>query len=377
MKRSKLFWLLTPLLSTLIILSAGCRSAESPTETQKEEALALPSPNGTRFLTRYRAALHSSPSTLEGDVLAEIPAGTLLDAVSSNADWTQVLYQQQTGYVYNHFLSLPGEEIPSVAAENPAPEAPAPASVSGVHALSEEELNAIAAMYDATPKGYGAPLDAINEDGINSEALRTEGLLSGFNTRFFGDRSTKTVYLTFSLGWENAPNTSRILDTLKEAGIHAVFYVTHEYASRNPDLIWRMIEEGHEIANHSYSHPSNGMPSLSLAEQMQDTLNMQQYIKDAYGFTMQKYNFNNSSWSEQSVALLSQMGYEVCFFSFNYADYDVSKPADPADVYDMLMTALSPGCVYYLHPVSTGNTDALPEFIRDARAEGYRFGLLP
>ena len=363
----------TAVLAAAAVLLPGCRNSLPETSDSLETAAVLPQTDGTRKVSRFRAALHSKPSTLEGTVIAEIPAGTPLDIVSSEEAWTQVIYQQKTGYVYNHFLSEPAASV-TVSAET----FPSQAEVqSGIHALSAEELDAIAARYDGTPKGYGAPLDAVNEDGVNSEALRTEGLLSGFNTRFFGDRSSKTVYLTFSLGWENAPNTSLILDTLKDAGIHAVFYVTHEYASRNEDLIWRMIEEGHEIANHSYSHPSDGMPSLSLADQMQDTLKMHQYIQEAFGFSMQKYNFNNSSWSEQSVALMSQMGYEVCFFSFNYADYDVSKPTDPETVHRMLMEALSPGCVYYLHPVSTGNTAALPGFIRDARAKGYQFALLP
>ena len=246
-----------------------------------------------------------------------------------------------------------------------------------IRALSWPELSAIQATYSGQVMGYGAPLSNFNARHYCEYALHMNNQLSPFKARFYGDMNSRTVYLTFPCGWENAPNTSALLDAMAAEGVKGVFYVTYEYASRNQGLIWRMIREGHEIGNHSFAHPANGIPTLPLVEQMNDALRLQEYIQNTFGYTMRKYNFESSYWSEQSVALMTQMGYEVCFYSFNYADWDVSKPMASGQVYNMLMTALAPGCVYYLHPVSVGNVQAIPAFIRSAKSQGYTFGLLP
>ena len=282
-------------------------------------------------------------------------------------------------WVFPYYLNSVGRPVEGSSSsyvygtrlKKPAPPAPA------IRALSQAELNTIRATYNGASQGYGAPLSNFNANHYCDYALYMNNLLSPFGARFYGDMNRKVVYLSFPCGWENAPNTTLMLDAMAAEGVKGVFYVTHEYASRNPALIRRIIAEGHEIGSHSYAHPANGIPSLPLEGQMNDALLMQDYMEKTYGYTMRKYNFESSYWSYQSVALMKQMGYEVCFYSFNYADYDVSKPTPAGTVYSMLMQALAPGCVYYLHPVSVGNTQALPQFIRDAKAMGYTFELLP
>ncbi|MBR3642303.1 MAG: polysaccharide deacetylase family protein [Parasporobacterium sp.] len=244
-----------------------------------------------------------------------------------------------------------------------------------IRSLTTLELNAIQAAYSGAPQGFSALPHIPGQ--YNPYALEINARLARFGARFFGDTGSNTIYLTFPSGWENAPNTSYLLDVMAAEGVKAVFYVTHEYASHNPDLIRRIIREGHEIGNHSYAHPADGIPFMPLAEQMNDALRMQEYMQNNFGYTMRKYNFESSVYSDQSVALMTQMGYEVCFYSFNYSDYDITKPVDPGTVYNMLMAALAPGVVYYLHTVSSGNTQALPAFIRDAKARGYQFAPLP
>lgn len=333
-------------------------SANSEQESILSETLTA---NGSQAEAPFRIALHSEPSSTSGRILADIPAGTCLDIISADEVWTRVLYNGISGYIYSPLLS------------DSAP-ADGSTSVGTIRMLSQEELDIIASSYDGTSKGYGAGPDSRNEQNVSQYALNLQTFLEEFSPVIFGNRDSQIIYLSFSLGWENAPNTATILDTLAEAGVKAVFYVNHEYASRNPDLIRRMIDEGHEIGNHGYSHPDAGIPSLSLSEQMQDAMAMEQYMQDEFGYTMKKYNFSSSEWSTQSVALMTKMGFQVCFYSFNYSDYDVSEQMEGSEVCQMLLDALSPGCIYYLHPVSTGNTAALPDFISQARERGYTFG---
>lgn len=337
---------------------SGNETPESHTESQE-----LPVGSGVETATKVKVALHSQPSTTSGQIIGTIPAGAAVEIVSEVNSWTQVIYGDKSGYVYSSFLS-------------PSAYQPELITIGSVHTITNAELDEIASTYDASPKGFGANGGDFDSKNRNQYALDLEENLASFNPLVFGDKDSNKIYLTFSCGWENKPNTSTILDTLADANVKAVFYINHGYASQNSDLVRRMINEGHEIGNHGYSHPDNGMPSLSLQEQMNDAIRMQTYMYDNFGYTMKKYNFSSSAWSEQSVALMTAMGYRVCFYSFNYSDYDVNQPIPASEVLTMLTNGLAPGCIYYLHPVSTGNTGALADFIETARNRGYEFGIL-
>lgn len=74
--------------------------------------------------------------------------------------------------------------------------------------------------------------------------------LKTYDAYYVGDTSSKVLYLTFDEGYEKG-YTPKILDVLKEKDVKAIFFVTSPYVKSNPDLIKRMVDEGHIVANHS------------------------------------------------------------------------------------------------------------------------------
>lgn len=74
--------------------------------------------------------------------------------------------------------------------------------------------------------------------------------LNRFNGIAIGNSNEKNLYLTFDLGYE-AGYTSQILDILKANNVQAVFFITGHYLNTQPDLVKRMIEEGHIVGNHA------------------------------------------------------------------------------------------------------------------------------
>ncbi|KHF29451.1 Peptidoglycan-N-acetylmuramic acid deacetylase PdaA precursor [Anoxybacillus sp. BCO1] len=64
----------------------------------------------------------------------------------------------------------------------------------------------------------------------------------------------KHIYLTFDNGYENG-YTAQILDVLKRKNVPATFFVTGHYLQSAPDLVQRMVNEGHIVGNHSWHHP--------------------------------------------------------------------------------------------------------------------------
>ena len=75
-----------------------------------------------------------------------------------------------------------------------------------------------------------------------------------------GNKEKKYVYLTFDEGYE-AGYTNTILDVLKKNEVSATFFITAHYVNTQPDLVKRMIDEGHIIGNHTVNHYS--MPDLT------------------------------------------------------------------------------------------------------------------
>ena len=96
----------------------------------------------------------------------------------------------------------------------------------------------------------------------------------------------KVIYLTFDCGYENG-YTEQMLDTLKKHNAKACFFVTQTYIRDNVELVKRMKEEGHQVGNHTVTHPS--MPGISVEKQKEELQTCADYMKEATGYRMDPY----------------------------------------------------------------------------------------
>ncbi|MDO4976149.1 MAG: polysaccharide deacetylase family protein [Eubacteriales bacterium] len=189
------------------------------------------------------------------------------------------------------------------------------------------------------------------------------------------DTEEKIIYLTMDEGYENGC-TPAILDTLKEKGVKVTFFVTKQFYDEYPELIQRMIDEGHVIGNHTCAHPASGMPSLGAKKEYEDIKKLNDLVYDTFGYQMSLFRFPQGNASKQACALLQQMGYTSVFWSFAYGDYDPENEMDPTTALDMCLEYTHPGAIYLLHAISKTNTSILADFIDGARSQGYEFGVL-
>lgn len=222
------------------------------------------------------------------------------------------------------------------------------------------------ASLDSTPQGWGhgGPIDEKTNRPQSPEAFQTK--YKQYNADFIR-ADDKNLYLTFDEGYENG-YTAKILDILKEKKAPAVFFVTYDYAKKNPELIRRMIDEGHIVGNHSYSHPS--LPTLPLDKAAEDVKKLHDYIKEEFNYTMTLFRFPMGEFSERDLALLNEMGYKSVFWSFAYKDWDVNSQMNPSEALKSLENSLHSGGIYLLHAVSSTNAEILGDFIDSARAKG-------
>jgi peptidoglycan-N-acetylmuramic acid deacetylase len=213
-------------------------------------------------------------------------------------------------------------------------------------------------------KSRNGSIPSIDEEGFKP-------LLEKYDAIFIGDPSQKNIYLTFDNGYENG-YTAKILDVLKEKKVPAAFFVTGHYVKDQPELIKRMVAEGHIVGNHSWSHPD--MTQIS-DQQIRDELT--KVSEEIARLTPQKHTVYlrppRGIFSERTLAVSKQLGYTNVFWSLAYKDWDTKQQRGGQYAYDNVMSQLHPGAVILLHSVSRDNAEALPRIIDDARKKGYEF----
>ncbi len=225
----------------------------------------------------------------------------------------------------------------------------------------------IALDMEQVPWGPGTHMDEENRP-IACVSLQEE---YGKYNAYFIASDEKTIYLTFDNGYENG-YTDDILDTLKDRGVTATFFITLPYAKSQTELVSRMIEEGHVVANHSSDHPN--FTTISPEEAIADIAEMHNFVKEEYDYEMYLFRYPEGAFSEQTAVLLKDLGYTSVFWSFAYADWDVNNQPDYATAYDKITDNLHNGAIYLLHAVSETNAQVLGEVLDYATDLGYTFG---
>ena len=196
-------------------------------------------------------------------------------------------------------------------------------------------------------------------------------VLDKYEGIYVGNSEEKNIYLTFDEGYENG-YTDDILDTLKEKEVTAVFFVTMPYVKQNPDLIKRMIEEGHIVGNHTVNHPS--MPEVTNDEKLKkEIMDLHDYVKENFDYEMTFLRPPKGEYSERTVKISLDLGYRTVLWSSAYDDWDVNKQGRLEYARGMILNNLHNGCVMLLHAVSKDNANVLEQVINEVRNVGYEF----
>lgn len=196
-------------------------------------------------------------------------------------------------------------------------------------------------------------------------------ILERFGAYYMGKTGKKNIYLTFDEGYENG-YTAQILDVLKQHGVPACFFVTGPYLQTETELIKRMVNEGHEVGNHSINHPS--LPELKTATSFEEELLGLDRV--FYGLTGKSMKFMRppmGEYSEKCLAMAQSLGYTTVFWSIAYMDWDVNKQPGSEYVFNAVMDNLHDDAIILMHAVSKDNADTLGRIITEARRRGYTF----
>lgn len=195
------------------------------------------------------------------------------------------------------------------------------------------------------------------------------------NAFFIGDTEKKTIYLTFDAGYENG-QTEKILDTLKKHNIKAAFFLVSHYIKSCPELVKRMVEDGHIVANHTSTHPD--MSKIATLESFTEEINgLEKMYNELIGEPMPKfYRPPQGKFSEVNLEFAKQLGYTTVFWSLAYADWDTANQPSREYALDKLNSRIHNGAIVLLHSTSQTNAEILDELLTDWEEQGYVFGTL-
>ena len=201
----------------------------------------------------------------------------------------------------------------------------------------------------------------------SAEYIRTQNGFFVDSAAIENDR--KVIYLTFDAGYENG-NIERILDIMKEKQVTGAFFILSNLINKNPDLVKRMVNEGHTVCNHTTNHKD--LTTLTNEEVKINISQLEDQFENLTGNKMDKYfRFPEGRYNSEKIALCNELGYRCVFWSAAYADWDNERQPDTEWAFNKLMSQTHPGAIYLLHPTSKTNADILSRLIDAWQNMGY------
>lgn len=227
---------------------------------------------------------------------------------------------------------------------------------------------------------YTAPALPVSAEGNWGLSFQEEGQtpvgnvtfdeLAQYDAYYAEDTDEKVLYLTFDAGYENG-NTEPILDALAKHSVSATFFVVGTYIDSEPELIKRMVEEGHTVGNHTWHHPD--MSQIATMDSFKKELvDVEDAYRDVTGQEMTKfYRPSQGKYNEENLKMAQQLGYKTFFWSLAYVDWYQDDQPSPEEAFDKLLGRIHPGAIVLLHSTSSTNAQILDELLTKWEEMGY------
>lgn len=221
--------------------------------------------------------------------------------------------------------------------------------------------------------------DTLYLHGISLVILLTVGLLFYFSMNiqfnFFVNAvcslPDEKIMLTFDDG-PHPENTPKILNVLKEEQVKAMFFLIGERAEQHPDLVRRIIDEGHLIGGHSYHHKNNfgflGEERVTK-EIMKAQAMLSEIAEEQIRWFRPPFGVTNPNIAKAVTK------HQLKVVGWNARPFDTAVK-DVSTLVRKVVRIVRPGAIILLHDRLPQTAEALPEIIETARNKGYKFGLI-
>ncbi|MEC0269324.1 polysaccharide deacetylase family protein [Paenibacillus anseongense] len=192
-----------------------------------------------------------------------------------------------------------------------------------------------------------------------------------------GSSQEKKVALTFDDG-PDTRFTPKVLDALKANQVKATFFVLGSQASSHPDIVRRIVREGHVIGNHSYSHAN--LPKLSVDKFQNQIMNTENVLQGLIGYAPRLIRPPYGAINEEQVRWVADHHYLIVNWNVDSLDW---KSLNSEQVLNNIMQQTKPGSIILQHSGGadtqdlSGTVQAIGPLITKLKAAGYTFVTVP
>ncbi len=177
----------------------------------------------------------------------------------------------------------------------------------------------------------------------------------------------KMIALTFDDG-PNPATTTRILDLLKKYNAKATFFILGQNIAGNEDILKRMVAEGHEVANHSWSHPNlTTLPPEQVKQEVEQT---QVAIEKAIG---KRPTMMRPPYGAVNQTVMNTMNLPAIYWSVDSLDW---KSRNPQAILSVVQANTQPGSIILMHDIHAPTADALEPVLQYLQSQGFTTGTM-
>lgn len=192
-----------------------------------------------------------------------------------------------------------------------------------------------------------------------------------------GSAQEKKVALTFDDG-PDTRFTPKVLDALKASQVKATFFVLGVQANAHPDIIRRIVKEGHVIGNHSYSHAN--LPKLTADKFQSQIISTESVLQGLIGYAPKLIRPPYGAINEEQVRWIAEHHYLIVNWNVDSLDW---KSLNSDQVLNNIMQQTKPGSIILQHSGGadsqdlSGTVQAIVPLISKLKAAGYTFVTVP
>lgn len=210
-----------------------------------------------------------------------------------------------------------------------------------------------------------AAVQSIAEANARSQHTRERGIPYAKLVR--GNPERKVVALTFDDG-PHGPATERLLDILRKENVKATFFLVGKMVEKHLDLVQQEAAEGHEIANHTYSHTRLlGLTPDRVESELRDGA---QVIDKAVGSRPRLFRPPGGEYDNETIEAAKRLGYVMVLWTDDPSDY---QRISPDLIESRILKHVRNGSIVLLHDGIPETLEMLPDLIAKLRQQGYKF----
>jgi len=181
------------------------------------------------------------------------------------------------------------------------------------------------------------------------------------------ETSEPKISLTFDCAW-GAEDMTQILDTLKANDVRATFFVLGEWAEKFPEVIKRMAEDGHDVANHSDTHPH--IASLSYEEMRNEIKTANDKINTLTGKTNDLFRAPYGEYNDNVIKAAEEEGCYTIQWDVDSLDW---KNLGKQNILDRVLSKTKNGSIILMHNGTQDTANVLDEMLKKLKEKGFKF----